>query len=65
MTKLGGASWAPFYLPDNRRIIFSSDYNTTQGFGAFDLFIIDENGTGLEKVSSYQYYNITGVIFNR
>jgi Tol biopolymer transport system component len=47
----GGANWAPFFLPDGRRIIFSSDHGSTQGFGAFDLYVLDENGD-LEQVIS-------------
>ena len=50
ITNLGGASWAPFYLPDNERIIFSSNFNSTAGFGAFDLYTIHEDGTGLTRV---------------
>uniref|UniRef100_A0A914UYP0 Uncharacterized protein n=1 Tax=Plectus sambesii TaxID=2011161 RepID=A0A914UYP0_9BILA len=51
ITHLGGASWAPFYLPDNKRIIFSSNFNSTAGFGAFDLYTIYEDGTGLERIT--------------
>ena len=54
ITHLGGASWAPFYLPDNKRIIFSSNFNATKSdFGAFDLYTIYEDGTGIEKVGEW------------
>ncbi|CAJ0963238.1 unnamed protein product, partial [Mesorhabditis belari] len=54
ITNLGGASWAPYYLNDNKRVIFSTDFNSlnsTIGFGAFDLFLINDDGTGLERVT--------------
>ncbi|KAI6241389.1 hypothetical protein M3Y99_00366300 [Aphelenchoides fujianensis] len=39
ITELGGSNWAPFYLADNRRLIFSTNFNETGHFGAFDLFV--------------------------
>jgi len=50
VTHLGKANWAPFYLPDNQRIIFSSNHHANRGF-QFNLFIINEDGSGLEKVT--------------
>lgn len=51
ITNLGGSNWAPFYLGDNQRLIFSSNFNATGGnFGAFDLYLINENGENLERV---------------
>ena len=42
---------AELFLRDNRRIIFSSNFNATgEHFGAFDLYVINENGSGLERV---------------
>ncbi|KAI6218291.1 hypothetical protein M3Y95_01174400 [Aphelenchoides besseyi] len=51
ITNLPRASWAPYYLPDNKRIIFSSNFNETGGFGAFSLYVINEDGTNLERVT--------------
>lgn len=51
ITNLGGSNWAPFYLDDNRRIVFSTNFNATGHFGAFDLYLINEDGTGLERVT--------------
>lgn len=56
ITQLGGSNWAPYYLKDNRRIIFSSNFNATGHFGAFDLYVIGEDGRGLERVSIFCYY---------
>ncbi|KAK6737140.1 hypothetical protein RB195_019685 [Necator americanus] len=50
--KLGGANWAPFYHPDNERIVFSSNFNSTgEDYNSFDLYIVKEDGTGLEKIT--------------
>jgi Tol biopolymer transport system component len=50
VTHLGCASFAPFLLPDNRRIIFSSNYGDAKG-REFDLFLINLDGSGLERVT--------------
>ncbi len=50
VTDLGGASFAPFWHPDNERIIFSSNSHNPDGRN-FDLFIIHEDGTGLEQIT--------------
>lgn len=54
VTRNGAANFAPFWHPDNRRIIFSSNYlgmaearrtgDRSQARN-FDLFLIDENGS--------------------
>jgi TolB protein len=56
VTQLGKANWAPFYLPDNKRIIFSSNHAASRGF-SFNLFMIQEDGTGLEKISHDQTFD--------
>jgi len=50
VTKLGKANWAPFYHPDGKKIIFSSNHKGTRGF-EFNLFMINEDGTGLEQIT--------------
>lgn len=52
ITNLGGSNWAPFYLKDNKRIVFSTNFNQTGHFGAFDLYLVKEDGQGTERVSS-------------
>jgi Tol biopolymer transport system component len=52
VTRLGGANFAPFFHPDGRRIIFSSNYRNPRS-GAFDLYIIHEDGSGLEQVTTH------------
>uniref|UniRef100_A0A914YPT6 Uncharacterized protein n=1 Tax=Panagrolaimus superbus TaxID=310955 RepID=A0A914YPT6_9BILA len=51
ITNLTAANWAPYYYSDNKRIIFSSDFAATAGFGAFDLYMINDDGTGLERIT--------------
>lgn len=52
VTQLGGANFAPFFHPDNRRVIFSSNFENPRS-GAFDLYLINIDGTGLEKVTTH------------
>ena len=50
LTDLGGASLAPFWHPDGDRIIFASSWHDPAGRN-FDLFMINEDGTGLERIT--------------
>lgn len=52
VTKLGAASFAPFFTPDGKRIIFCTNYFATDPRKRnFDLAIINIDGTGLERVT--------------
>jgi len=51
VTRLGAASFAPFYHPDGRRIIFASNHPDPRGRN-FDLYLVKDDGTGLERVTS-------------
>jgi Tol biopolymer transport system component len=50
VTRLGAASFAPYFLPDGKRIIFASNVNDPRGRN-FDLYLINTDGTGLERVT--------------
>jgi Tol biopolymer transport system component len=50
VTKLGKASFAPFFSPDGKKIIFASNYLDPAGRN-FDLFLVNVDGTGLEQVT--------------
>lgn len=57
VTDNGAANFAPYWHPDNRRIIFCS--NLVQGetkarsaVDQFDLWLINEDGSGLERVTT-------------
>jgi TolB protein len=50
VTKLGAASFAPYFFPDARRIIFASNVNDPKRRN-FDLYSIKVDGTGLERIT--------------
>jgi TolB protein len=51
VTRNGKANFAPFYHPDGRRIIFSSNVDDPSGRD-FDLYLVNDDGTGLERVTT-------------
>ena len=51
VTHNGAANFAPYFLPDGKRIIFSSNMNDPKDGRDFDLYIINVDGTGLERVT--------------
>ena len=52
VTKLNAASFAPFFTPDGKRIIFCTNYFASdQRKRNFDLAVINVDGTGLERVT--------------
>jgi Tol biopolymer transport system component len=50
VTQLGGANWAPYFHPDGRRVIFSSNHHSRRGF-PFNLFMIDMDGSNLQQIT--------------
>ncbi|MFL5270527.1 MAG: TolB family protein [Anaeromyxobacteraceae bacterium] len=50
VTNLGAASFAPFFHPDGRRIIFASNQGDPKGRN-FDLYLVNDDGSGLERVT--------------
>ena len=50
VTKLGAASFAPYFFPDGRRIIFASNVHDPNKRN-FDLYLINVDGTGLERIT--------------
>jgi len=50
ITQLAKASFAPFFTPDGKRIIFSSNTGSKTGRD-FNLFIINIDGSGLEQIT--------------
>lgn len=52
VTKLNAASFAPFFTPDGKKIIFCTNYFATDKQKRnFDLALINIDGTGLERVT--------------
>ena len=52
ITDLGGANFAPFFHPDNERIIFSSNHANPDGRN-FDLYLMNLDGSGITKVTTH------------
>jgi TolB protein len=50
VTHLNKASFAPYFFPDGKRIIFSSNVADPKGRD-FDLYMINLDGTGLERIT--------------
>jgi TolB protein len=50
LTNNGKANFAPYFFPDGKRIIFSSNLDDERGRN-FDLYVINADGSGLERVT--------------
>lgn len=50
LTDFGKASFAPYFSPDSKKIIFSSNVNSETGRN-FDLYTINADGSGLEQIT--------------
>lgn len=51
VTNLGGANFAPFFTPDGKRILFSSNHKNPRNRN-FDLYLVNLDGSGLEQVTT-------------
>jgi Tol biopolymer transport system component len=51
VTHLGAASFAPYFHPDGRRIIFASNHPDRRSRN-FDLYLVNLDGSGLERVTT-------------
>jgi Tol biopolymer transport system component len=51
VTQLAGASFAPFFTRDGKRIIFSTNQADPRSRN-FDLYLVNLDGTGLEQVTT-------------
>jgi len=56
ITFLGKASWAPFYHPSGKKIIFSSNHHSKKGYD-FQLFMVNVDGTNIEQITSQSLFN--------
>lgn len=50
VTNNGAANFAPYFFPDGKRILFSSNAGDPDGRN-FDLWMVNDDGTGLEQVT--------------
>ncbi len=63
ITHLGNANWSPFFLPDGKRVLFSSNFEAKRGF-PFNLYMIDIDGKNLERVTHSETFDAFPVFSN-
>ena len=56
ITNLGGANFAPYFTPDDRQVIFSSNYKNPRSRN-FDLYLVNTDGSGLEQVTAHPEFD--------
>ena len=60
VTNLGGANFAPFFFPDDSKILFASNHHAqgiSKGVLNFDLFAITPDGENLERITTYEKFD--------
>ena len=60
VTQNGASNFAPFFHPDGRRIMFSSNVGQTgsvDGPPTFHLYLVNDDGTGLEPITTQGHFN--------
>lgn len=50
ITDLANASWAPFFHPSGKKVIFATNFSATRGL-PFNLYMIDIDGKNLERIT--------------
>lgn len=56
ITHLGKANWAPYFTPNDKRIIFSSNHHSTRGYD-FQLYTIGIDGKNLKQITYESEFN--------
>jgi len=56
VTNLSKASFAPYFFPDGKRVIFSSNVADPKGRD-FDLYVVNIDGSGLERITYYESFD--------
>jgi Tol biopolymer transport system component len=51
ITSKGAASFAPYFFPGGKRIVFASNLGATTGMGNFELWAVNLDGGGLERIT--------------
>ncbi len=58
VTNLGVASFAPYFHPSGKKIIFSSNYFAKDPRKRnFDLLMVNTDGTGLERITTFESFD--------
>ncbi|OAB79844.1 TolB family protein [Cochleicola gelatinilyticus] len=63
ITNLGNANWSPFFHPNGKKVLFSSNYEAERGF-PFNLYMIDLDGKNLERVTHGETFDAFPVFSN-
>ena len=63
LTHLGNANWCPFFLPDGKRVLFASNFESERGF-PFNLYLIGIDGKNLERVTHSDTFDAFPVFSN-
>jgi len=56
LTRTGTANFAPFFVPGDKRIIFSSNMKDPRGRN-FEVYLMNDEGSNLEEVTFGGYFN--------
>lgn len=56
VTHLGKANWAPYFTPNDKKIIFSSNHHSTRGYD-FQLYTVDLDGKNLKQITYKSEFN--------
>ena len=56
LTDNGAANFGPYWHPDGRYIIFSSNMHDPEGRN-FDLYMIDIDSRNIERITSYEGFD--------
>jgi len=56
VTRNGKANFAPYFFPDGKRIIFSSNMDDPKGRN-FDIYKINVDGSGLERITDNETFD--------
>ncbi|MGI9102047.1 MAG: TolB family protein [Terriglobales bacterium] len=51
ITSNGAANFAPYFFPDGRRVIFSTNLADPKGMGNFELYAVNVDGSNLERIT--------------
>ena len=63
LTNLGNANWSPFFHPNGKQILFSSNFEAERGF-PFNLYLIGTDGKNLERVTHGETFDAFPVFSN-
>jgi len=56
ITNLGGANFAPYFTPDDREIIFSSNYKNPHSRN-FELYLVEADGSNVRAVTNHPEFD--------